>query len=155
MHCEESKARTRCGTVKWTDVLTGKVLYEAVAVDLKARCAEAFGIKGPVDMKIQNGLKNDLACVVRSDLEGVETLAAFVLAEFRKYGLRLAARFFEHYLGASGQPIDLSRDEAFEFDLIRNAVQENVERFKQLNFISPEQSTPAISCYGARAIGYS
>ncbi len=29
-----------------------------------------------------------------------------------------------------------------EFDLIRNAVQENIERFKERNFIAPEQSTP-------------
>ncbi len=52
-----------------------KVLYEAVAADLKARCVEAFAIKDPVDVKIQNGLKDDLACVVRTDLEGVEALA--------------------------------------------------------------------------------
>ena len=29
-----------------------------------------------------------------------------------------------------------------EFDLIKNAALENIERFKQRNFISPEQSTP-------------
>ncbi len=119
-----------------------KALYEAAAADLKARCAAAFGISDPVDVKIQNGLKGDFACVVRTELEGVEALSAFILAEIRKSGLRLAARFFEHYLGASGQAIGLSRDEALEFDLIKNAVQENVERFKQQNFISPEQSTP-------------
>jgi hypothetical protein len=119
-----------------------KVLYEAVAADIKARCIETFGIKNPVDVKIQNGLKNDLACVVRTDLEGVEALAAFILVEFRRNGLRLAARFLDHYLGAGRQAIDLSRDEAFEFDLIKNAAQENVEPFKERNFISPEQSTP-------------
>ncbi len=119
-----------------------KALYEAVAIDLKARCVEAFGITDPVDVKTQNGLKGNLASVVRTDLEGVEALAAYILAEFRKNGLRLAARFLEHYLGASRQAIELSRDEAFEFDLIKNAARENVERFKQRNFISPEQSTP-------------
>jgi hypothetical protein len=119
-----------------------RVLYNAVAADLKARCVAAFGITDPVDVKIQNGLKDDLASVVRSDLESVEALSAFILVNFRKNGLRLAARFFENYLGASRRAISLSRDEAFEFDLIKNAVQENVERFKQRNFISPEQSTP-------------
>ena len=119
-----------------------KVLYEAAAADLKGRCTAAFGISGPIDVKIQNGLKDDLACVVRTELEGVEALGVFILAELRKWGLRLAARFFEHYLAASGQAIDLSREEALEFDLIKNAAQENVERFKQRNFISPEQSTP-------------
>jgi hypothetical protein len=119
-----------------------KALHEAVAADIKARGIQAFGITDPADVKIQNGLKDDLACVVRTDLEGVQALSAFILAEFRKSGLRLAARFFEYYLGATGRAMDLSREEALEFDLIKNAVQENVERFKQRNFISPEQSTP-------------
>jgi hypothetical protein len=119
-----------------------EVLYEAVAADLQARCLQAVGIKDPVDVKIQQGLKDDLGCVVRTELEGVEALAQFLLATGRKLDLRLAVRFFEHYLGASGGSIELSRAEAFEFDLIRNAVQENVERFKQRNFIAPEQSTP-------------
>ena len=119
-----------------------KPLYQAVAADLKARCAEAFAIKDPVDVKIQQGLKDDLACVVRTDLEGVEALAQVILAGFRKTGLKLAARFFEHYLGASGSSIEVRRDEALEFDLIKNAAQENAERFKQRNFIAPEQSTP-------------
>jgi len=119
-----------------------KALYEAVAADLKTRCIDAFGISDPVDVKIQNGLKGDFASVVRTDLEGVEALSVFILAEFRKWGLRLAARFFEHYLGASGQAIELNPEDALEFDLIKNAAQENIERFKQRNFISPEQSTP-------------
>jgi hypothetical protein len=119
-----------------------KALYEAVAADLKARCVEAFAIKDPADVKTQNGLKDDLACVVRTELEGVEALTHLLLAEGRKRGLKLAVRFFEHYLGASGSPIEVSREEALEFDLIGNAVQENVERFQERNFISPEQSTP-------------
>ncbi len=119
-----------------------KAFYEAVTTDLKARCVDTFGIKDPADVKIQNGLKDDLACVVRTELEGVEALTQVLLAEGRKRGLKLAVRFFEHYLGASGSPIEIGRDEALEFDLIRNAVQENNERFKERNFISPEQSTP-------------
>ena len=122
-----------------------KPLYQAVAADLKARCIEAFAIKDPVDVKIQQGLKDDIACVVRTDLEGVEALAQVILAGFRKSGLKLAARFWEHYLGASGSSIEVGREEAFEFDLIRKAVQENIERFKQRNFIAPESSTPGSS----------
>ena len=61
-----------------------KAIYQAVEADLKARCAEAFAIKDPVDVKIQQGLKGDLACVVRTDLEGVEAMARFFLADFRK-----------------------------------------------------------------------
>jgi hypothetical protein len=45
-----------------------KPLYQAVAADLKARCIEAFAIKDPVDVKILQGLKDDIACVVRTDL---------------------------------------------------------------------------------------
>jgi hypothetical protein len=119
-----------------------KVLYEAVAADLKARGIQAFAITDPADVKIQNGLKDDLAHVVRTDLEGVEALAQFLLAVGRKKGFTLAVRFFEHYLRASGSSIEIGRGEALEFDLIRNAVQENAERFKQRNFIAPEQSTP-------------
>ncbi len=104
-----------------------KPLYQAVAADLKARCIEAFAIKDPVDVKIQQGLKDDLACVVRTNLEGAEALARFFLADFRKSGLKLAVRFFEHYLGASGSSIKVRRDETLEFDLIKNAAQENVE----------------------------
>jgi hypothetical protein len=78
-----------------------KALYEAVAADLKARCAQAFAIKDPVDVKIQNGLKDDLACVVRTDLEGVEAMAQFILADWRKKGFTLAVRFFENYLKAN------------------------------------------------------
>ena len=122
-----------------------KVLYEAVAADLKARCAEAFSIKDPADVKIQQGLKGDLACVVRTELEGVEAFARSLLATGRKRGFKLAVRFFEHYLGASGHSIELRREEALDFDLIRNAVQENIERFKERNFIAPEASTPGSS----------
>ena len=61
-----------------------KAIYQAVAADLKVRCAEAFVIKDPVDVKIQQGLKDDLACVVRTDLEGVEAMARLFLADFRK-----------------------------------------------------------------------
>jgi hypothetical protein len=122
-----------------------KALYEIVEADLKSRCAEAFAIKDPVDMKIQQGLKDDLACVVRSDLEGVEALAQFILAAGRTLGLKLAVRFFEHYLGASRSSIELSREEALEFEEIRDAVQINIERFKQRNFIAPESSTPGSS----------
>jgi hypothetical protein len=80
-----------------------KALYEAVEADLKARCVEAFGIKDPVDVKIQNGLTHDLACVVRTDLEGVEALAQFYLADWRKKGFTLAVRFLERTILA-GQP---------------------------------------------------
>ena len=119
-----------------------KGLHDALAADLQGRCVAAFGITDPVDVKIQQGLKDDLACVVRTELEGVEAFAESLLAFFRNEGLRLAVRFWEHYLGASGRSIEVRRDEALEFDLVKNAVQENIERFKERNFISPEQSTP-------------
>ncbi len=119
-----------------------KKLHDPLAADIKARCAEAFGIEDPVDVKIHERLKDELACVVRTDLEGVEALAQFFLAAGRKRGLKLAARFFEHYLGASGSSIEVRRDEALEFDLVRNAAEENVIRFKERNFIAPERSTP-------------
>ena len=122
-----------------------KEVHDPLAADIKARCAEAFGIEDPVDVKIHERLKDDLACVARTELEGVEAFAQSLLAFFRKKGLRLAVRFWEHYLGVSGRSIELSREEAFEFDLIRNAVQENIERFKERNFIAPESSTPGSS----------
>ncbi|MHA1153612.1 MAG: hypothetical protein ACTSQ7_13285, partial [Alphaproteobacteria bacterium] len=114
-----------------------KALYEIVEADLKARCIQAFGFTDPADVKIQNGLKNDLACVVRSDLESVEALAQFLLAVGRKWGLRIAVRFFERYLGASGESMELNRDEALECDLARNGMAENIERFKQQTFVAP------------------
>ena len=64
------------------------------------------------------------------------------MADGRKRGLKLAVRFFEHYLGASGSSIEVRREEALALDLIHNAVQINIERFKERNFIAPEQSTP-------------
>jgi hypothetical protein len=103
-----------------------KVLYEAVAADIKARCVAAFGITDPVDVKIQNGLKNDLASVVRTDLEGVEALAQFYLADWRKKGFKIAIRFLENYLKANGNPMQLSRDEALSFDDVRKAVAINI-----------------------------
>ncbi len=36
----------------------------------------------------------------------------------------------------------MRREEALALDLIHNAVQINIERFKERNFIAPEQSTP-------------
>jgi hypothetical protein len=119
-----------------------KELHDALAADLQARCAEAFAIEDQVDVKIQQSLKTDLACVVRTELEGVEALAQFVLASLAKNGLKLAVRFWGQYLGASGSSIEVPREEALEFDLVRNAVEENVERFKQRNFITPGSSTP-------------
>ena len=122
-----------------------KVLYEAVAADLKARCVAAFGITDPVDLKIQSGLKDDFACVVRTDLESVEALAQFLLAEGRKGGLKLAVRFLENYLAAAGTPLELGLEESPEFDLGRIGAADNVERFKQQNLISPDPSNRAFS----------
>ncbi|MCH6588111.1 MAG: hypothetical protein IH805_07340, partial [Proteobacteria bacterium] len=115
-----------------------KPLYQAVAADLKARCIEAFVIKDPVDVKIQQGLKDDIACVVRSDLEGVEAMAQVILAEGRKSGLKLAVRFLEHYLGASGTSLDLGLEESPEFDLGRIGAADNIGRFWQQNLVSPD-----------------
>ncbi len=89
-------------------------------------------------MKIQNGLKDDLACVVRTDLEGVEALAQFILADWRKKGFTLAVRFFENYLKANAGFVQVSRDEALSFPDVRNAVAINVERFWEINVIAPE-----------------
>ncbi len=115
-----------------------KAIYQAVEADLKARCAEAFAIKDPVDVKIQQGLKDDLACVVRTDLEGVEALTQFLLADGRKKGFTLAVRFLENYLKAGGDLIPLSRDEALAFDDVRDALAVNIERFWQINLIAPK-----------------
>jgi hypothetical protein len=99
-----------------------KVLYEAVGADLKARCVETFGITDPVDVKIQNGLKDPLASVVRTDLEGVEALTQFLLADWRKKGFTLAVRFMENYLKADGSKIEMSREEALAFDEVQDGV---------------------------------
>ena len=122
-----------------------KALYEIVEADLKARCVEAFAIEDPVDVKIQQGLKDDLACVVRTDLEGVEALAQSLLAVGRLGGPTLPVRFFENYLNMKEPFIRVSRDEAIEFDLITNAAAENIERFKDKTFISLESSNAAVA----------
>ena len=113
---------------------------ELVEADLKARCLQAFGITDPVDVKIQNGPKDDLACVVRTDLEGVEALAQFLLADGRKKGFDLAVRFLENYLKANGDPIELSREEALAFDDVREAVRVNIKRFARDNLIAPKSN---------------
>jgi hypothetical protein len=117
-----------------------KVLHEAAAADLKSRGADAFGITDPVDVKIQNGLKDQLASVVRTDLEGVEALMQFLLAKGRKEGFTLAVRFLENYLKADGAAIELDLGDSPEFNLGRNGAAENVERFKQKSLISPDSS---------------
>ena len=122
-----------------------KALYEIVEADLKARCAEAFAIKDPVDVKIQQGLKGDLACVVRTDLEGVEAMAQFYLADWRKKGFTLAVRFFENYLKANADEITLSRDEALAFDDVQDAVRVNIKRFTQINLIAPKSSAQGLT----------
>ncbi len=125
-----------------------KPLYQAVTADLKARCIEAFAIKDPVDVKIQLGLKDDIACVVRTDLEGVEALAQVFLADFRKKGFSLAVRFLENYLKADGDSIELSREAVLEFEEIQDAVQKNIDRFKEETFIAPGPKNPASSVVG-------
>ena len=122
-----------------------KALYEIVAADLKARCVAAFGITDPVDVKIQNGLKDELASVVRTDLEGVEALAQFYLADWRKKGFTLAVRFLEHYLKVDGSNIELSREEALTFDEVHDAAAVNIERFWQDNLIEPKSKDPDAS----------
>ncbi len=119
-----------------------KALYEILAAGLKARCIAAFGITDPVDMKIQNGLKDELASVVRTDLEGVEDFAHFYLADWRKKGFTLAVRFLEHYLKADGSEIKLSREEALTFDEVQDAAAVNIERFWQDNLIEPKSKAP-------------
>jgi hypothetical protein len=96
-------------------------------------------------VKIQNGLKNELACVVRTDLEGVEALAQFIMALVRKGGPSVTAQFFENYLSMNKPFIRIGRDEILEFDLIANAASENIERFENQTFISPTQSNPVFS----------
>jgi len=122
-----------------------KVLYEAVAADLKARCVEAFAINDPVDLKIQNGLKDDLACVVRTDLEGVEALAQFYLTDWRKRGFTLAVRFLENYLKADADEIKLGRADALAFEEVQDAVAVNIERFWLDNLIEPKSKEPGIN----------
>ena len=122
-----------------------KALYVAVEADLMARCTTAFGIKDLVDVKIQQGLKDDLACVVRMSWKGLRHSSNSILAAFRDFGLALPVRLLEHYLGASGSSIQVSRDEALQFGLIRNAVEVNIERFKERNFIAPNPNNPAFS----------
>ncbi|MCH8998199.1 MAG: hypothetical protein IID48_08010 [Proteobacteria bacterium] len=115
-----------------------KELHDPLAADIKARCTEAFGIKDPVDVKIQERLKDDLACVVRTDLEGVEALAQFILADWRKKGFTLAVQFFENYLKANANFVPVSRDDALSFPEVQAAVAVNVERFWEINVIAPE-----------------
>ncbi len=115
-----------------------KGLYEAVAADLKARGIETFGVTDPADVKIQNALKDDLASVVRTDLEGVEALAQFILADWRKKGFTLAVRFFENYLKANAQFVQVSKNEALSFPEAQAAVVANVQRFWEINVIAPE-----------------
>ncbi len=122
-----------------------KALYEAVAADLKARCLQTFGVKDPADLKVQNGLKDDLACVVRTDLEGVEAMTQVILTKFREKGFSLAVRLLENYLKANGDSIDLTRPEALEFEEIRDAVQQNIDRFKEKTLIAPRPKNPASS----------
>ena len=83
-------------------------------------------------------MKDDIACVVRTDLEGVEALARFFLADFRGKGFSLAVRFLENYLKADGDTIELSREAVLEFEEIQDAVQKNIERFTQINLIAPK-----------------
>ncbi|MEE8172174.1 MAG: hypothetical protein V3T62_04515, partial [Alphaproteobacteria bacterium] len=115
-----------------------KVLYEAVGADLKTRCVETFGITDPVDVKIQNGLKDPLASVVRTDLEGVEALAQFILADWRKNGFTLAVRLFENYLKSNAGLVPVSQDEALSFPDVRSAMRVNTTRFWQINLIAPK-----------------
>ena len=122
-----------------------KVLYEAVGADIKARCVAAFGISDPVDVKIQNGLKDHLASVVRTDLEGVEALTQFILADWREKGFTLAVRFLENYLKAGAEKIHLSREEALAFEDVKDAVAENIERFWQDNIIAPKSKKPGVT----------
>ena len=121
-----------------------KALYEAVATDLKARCVAAFGITDPVDVKIQTGLKHDLACVVRTDLEGVEALAQFILAYYRKHSYTLAAQFLERYLEANEKEIKVSREDALAFEDVQEAVAGNIERFWQNNLIAPKTNAQGL-----------
>jgi hypothetical protein len=89
-------------------------------------------------VKIQNGLKHDLASVVRTDLEGVVAMTQFYLADFRKKGFTLAVRFLENYLKANSETIELGREDALAFDEVRDAVAVNIERFWQDNLVAPE-----------------
>ncbi len=122
-----------------------KGLYQAVAADLKTRCIDAFGITDPVDVKIQDGLKRDLACVVRTDLEGVKAFAQFYLADFRKKGFTLAVRFLENYLKADADEIPLGRADALVFEEVLDAVAVNIERFWQDNLIEPKSKEPGVN----------
>ena len=49
----------------------------------------------------------------------------------------LAVRFFEHYLGATGTPQIVGRDEALQIDLVATAVEANIDLFKTQNFPPP------------------
>ena len=75
---------------------------------------------------------------MRTDLEGVEALAQFILADWRKNGFTLAVSFFENYLKVNAQYVPVSRDEALSFEDVQNAVAVNVQRFWETNVIAPE-----------------
>lgn len=75
---------------------------------------------------------------MRTDLEGVEALTQFYLADGRKKGFTLAVRFLENYLKANPDEIHLSREEAVSFPDVRDARMVNISRFWQLNLIAPK-----------------
>ena len=51
----------------------------------------------------------------------------------------------ENYLKANGDPIELSRDEALEFEDVQDAVRVNIKRFAQDNLIAPKSRAPEVS----------
>lgn len=57
-------------------------------------------------------------------------------------------RFLENYLKANADPIELGREEVLDFVEIQDAVQKNIQRFKENTLIAPGPNNPASSVVG-------
>jgi hypothetical protein len=137
--------RQWCRNINSEDGLrsANRMLFRAFAVEIKRRVAMDFPAPAPQDKTAEAAIQEQLAAVMRSKTVASLAFAKKLRGAGHVFGLDIAKKMIEHYLSATGDPLIVTREEALSFDLIREAVDTNIERIREGNFVQPETNNPS------------
>lgn len=122
-------------------------LHQKIESDLKTRAGILFGIKDRADLEVQRSLHQRLAIVVGPEVDAILAKYQGYLARGKSMNLTFAVKMLSHYLSARGTAITISRDEALSLNIVKEAAADNIDRFRELNFETPDAGNAALQAF--------
>jgi hypothetical protein len=143
--CLVHNGRQWCRNINSEDAIrnANPALFSLLAHQIRERAAIDFPITAAADQAADNALKTEFTAIVRPKVVASLGFANKLRGAGYLLGLDIAKKMIEHYLSATGDPLIVTREEALSFDLIREAVDTNVERIREENFLQPPTTNPS------------